>query len=332
MIRYFRTLWRPGLYHGSGVHNIFFEGWYYKFVDPSHKNKIIIIPGIYQNKKKDEYFAFIQLMDAQSYDVSFHRFEIENCQFSKNSLKIKMGNNLFTQNHIQLNLHSNKRSISGEIRFKKLTPWPVHFLSPGAMGWYGFIPFMQCYHAVLSFDHKLNGELYLNNQYYSFHNGRGYIEKDWGNNFPSAYIWLQSNHFEGREISIFATVANIPWMRGSFRGFLIGIYLDHKLYQFTTYGKSALEHVHIHKDNISIHVERKNFRLEINASRGSGGWLYGPSNDSFTLNVFESLESRIAVRLIHYQKKQAKVLYEGVSLHGALEVHGNLDQIADINS
>ena len=27
----------------------------------------------------------------------------------------------------------------------------------GIMGWYRFVPFMQCYHGVVSLNHKLNG-------------------------------------------------------------------------------------------------------------------------------------------------------------------------------
>ncbi|MCK7537696.1 MAG: tocopherol cyclase family protein [Marinilabiliales bacterium] len=34
-----------------------------------------------------------------------------------------------------------------------------------------------------------------------FSGGRGYIEKDWGHSFPSAYVWMQSNHFQLARIS-----------------------------------------------------------------------------------------------------------------------------------
>jgi succinate dehydrogenase/fumarate reductase flavoprotein subunit len=48
----------------------------------------------------------------------------------------------------------------------------------GTMGWYAFVPAMECYHGVLSFDHLLEGGLELNGQYIDYTGGRGYIEKD----------------------------------------------------------------------------------------------------------------------------------------------------------
>ena len=34
-----------------------------------------------------------------------------------------------------------------------LDGWPVKVTSPGAMGPYAFVPFMECYHGVVSMDH-----------------------------------------------------------------------------------------------------------------------------------------------------------------------------------
>ena len=52
------------------------------------------------------------------------------------------------------------------------------------MGWYGYLPTMECFHGILSIDHKLKGALSIDDKKISFNNGRGYIEKDWGRNFP----------------------------------------------------------------------------------------------------------------------------------------------------
>ena len=49
------------------------------------------------------------------------------------------------------------------------------------MGWYYKVPFMECYHEVVSLNHDLIGEIKVNNRIFSFDNGKGYIEKDWEN-------------------------------------------------------------------------------------------------------------------------------------------------------
>ena len=52
------------------------------------------------------------------------------------------------------------------------------FLSPGIMGPYSFIPFMECYHGILSMNHKILGSLKYNDENISFNGGKCYMEKD----------------------------------------------------------------------------------------------------------------------------------------------------------
>ncbi len=46
------------------------------------------------------------------------------------------------------------------------------------MGWYRFLPFMECYHGVISLTHNLKGKIIVDNKIFAFENGKGYIEKD----------------------------------------------------------------------------------------------------------------------------------------------------------
>ena len=121
-----------------------------------------------------------------------------------------------------MNVKSEERTIQGTVHFANLNPWPVRFLSPGVMGWYAFLPFMECFHGVLSLDHRISGQLKTDNETISFDEGRGYIEKDWGRSFPEAYIWMQCNHFD-EDLSLMLSVARIPWKKSAFRGFLLGL-------------------------------------------------------------------------------------------------------------
>ena len=91
------------------------------------------------------------------------------------------------------------------------------------MGWYAWMPFMECYHGSSRSGHGLSGSLELDGEELNFDGGRGYIEKDWGQAFPSGYVWMHSNHFADPSVSLMASVAIIPWLRGSFQGLLIGL-------------------------------------------------------------------------------------------------------------
>ena len=45
------------------------------------------------------------------------------------------------------------------------------------MGPFSFVPFMECYHGVLSMNHSIKGRLDFNGESLSFDNGKGYMER-----------------------------------------------------------------------------------------------------------------------------------------------------------
>jgi hypothetical protein len=107
------------------------------------------------------------------------------------------------------------------------------------------------------------GRLEVQGESINFNNGRGYIEKDWGRSFPSAYVWMQSNHFGKPGISLKCSVAKVPWLGASFVGFIAGIWMNNRLIKFTTYNKSALRKLSIASDSVELLFENKNHSLEI---------------------------------------------------------------------
>ena len=48
------------------------------------------------------------------------------------------------------------------------------------MGWYAWMPFMECYHGLVSLDHGIEGVLSAESDTVDMTGGRGYTEKDWG--------------------------------------------------------------------------------------------------------------------------------------------------------
>ena len=138
------------------------------------------------------------------------------------------------------------------------------------MGWYAWVPGMECYHGVLSFDHALQGALTLNGKRMDFSGGRGYIEKDWGQSFPSAWVWFQSNHFKDARACITASVAIIPWQRRSFRGFIVGLWLEGKLHRFATYSGAQIESLEIFDDHVDWVLKNRRMRLLLERPTGTG--------------------------------------------------------------
>jgi hypothetical protein len=321
-----RTIWRPAVFQGTAKKGTYFEGWFYKIVDATGQNTFAFIPGIFRGENPKESHAFIMTLDAHTHLSTYHPFPVDEFHASTKELDIRIGENRFQSTQFELNLHSEKRSVKGRINLGSLSPWPVRFLSPGVMGWYAFVPFMQCYHGVLSFDHKISGELTINGKRINFDGGRGYIEKDWGQSFPSAYVWMQSNHFSTPGVSLMASVANIPWLRSAFRGFIVGLWMNGRLLRFTTYTGARLQKCCIDEQRVQIIISDKKYRLEIETIRTQGAILFAPYDLSMTPKVSETLGSTIRLKL--YKKSSSdELIFDETGRHAGLDVNGNLAEI-----
>lgn len=326
MNNYISNIWKPYVYHGEKKRGEYFEGWFYKLVSKDGKSIIAVINGVFKSKDPSKEHAFIQVLNGVNQKADYIRYPIEAFSFDNNDFSISIGTSSFSKRHISLDIRSDKRTIYGEVAFGTLKPWPVTVFSPGVMGWFGFVPFMQTNHGVLSMDHSLKGALKLNRKTHTFDKGRGYIEKDWGSSFPSSYVWVQSNHFPKRGVSLSGSIATIPWVTKSFRGFIVGLQIGKNLYRFTTYTGAKLNMLTIKKKNIFFEVEDRKYKLSVSINRKESGLLYGPYDKEMVPKVSESLNSEVQVTLVH--RDSGRTVYKGMGLHAGLDVNGNLKDIA----
>ncbi|MBI1193160.1 MAG: hypothetical protein GC205_08295 [Bacteroidetes bacterium] len=185
-----RVTWYPERFQGWGKTRRYFEGWYFKLVSPDEGTALAVIPGIAFDENGEGH-SFVQVLDGRRNTAAYHRFPVEAFQPSKDQFALQLGQNSFSRTAMQLDLPD----LKGAIQLSQSVPWPVRPFSPGIMGWYAFVPFMECYHGIVSMDSVLQGNLTLQGKDVPFDGGRGYLEKDWGRSFPSSWIWMQSNHF-----------------------------------------------------------------------------------------------------------------------------------------
>ena len=82
----------------------------------------------------------------------------------KEKFEIKIDKNSFSLNNIILDMDNGKTEIKAQMNFENIIPWPVTRFSPGVMGIYAFIPFLECYHGVLSLNHKITGYVEINGE------------------------------------------------------------------------------------------------------------------------------------------------------------------------
>jgi len=322
----------PAGYHGRGKRAPFFEGWYYKLVDATEQHRYAIIPGVFLGQDEARNHAFVQVSDGSTGKVTYHSYPLSEFWAAQGALDIRVGPNRFTAHSLALDIHTAERSIQGEVKFPEIAPWPVRVLSPGIMSWYAWVPFMETYHGIVSLDHALVGELEIDGAATDFTAGRGYIEKDWGRSFPSAWVWFQSNHFstppkQSGGTSLTASVAIIPWLGNSFTGFIIGLWRGGRLLRFATYTGARLEALRVTDTEVTWIVRDRHYRLEMVAQRAEAGLLRAPALVDMDRRVAEALNATVAVRLYEMGSAEARLLFEDRGRHAGLEVVGDMARL-----
>lgn len=325
-----RNIWRPEnfhFHHKLHAGQPFFEGWYFKVVDAGGAQPYAFIPGVFMGK---DAHAFVQVLDGRAGTSWYHRYPIDAFHADPDRFDVRVGNSRFHAGGCEVDIDeggANPQRIRGEIRFGPWSRWPVTLTSPGVMGPYSFVPFMECKHGILSLDHELSGMLEVDGKTTAYEGGRGYLEKDWGRGFPLAYVWTQSNHFDRPGMCVTASVARIPWVTGSFRGFLVGFLLDGVLHRFTTYTGAEVESLRLTGKHMHLSIRDRLHRLTIEAEKTAGALLHAPYEHDMLERVAETMTSTITLRFTRLS--DGAVLYVGTGTSACLETQGRLELICD---
>lgn len=325
-----RNIWYPERYHGHTKTKDFFEGWYYKLVDHDESHMYAFIPGIFLGSDQKSSHSFIQVLHGNTGTSHYIQYPLEDFWAAKDSFHVTIGKSSFKDQDIYLDIQDRELCVQGHLTFTQQVPWPKSFFSPGIMGWYSFLPFMECYHGVISLDHKIQGTLNIQDSPVNFTHGRGYIEKDWGKAFPQGWLWTQSNHFQTVGTSFMASIASVPWMGSKFVGFLMALWHENSLYTFTTYNGSRLEHLSIQENTASFRVYNKKtgYELSMQGEGPTGGSLKAPCREDMLETVRESLKAQLNIQCYHRPKNgDRQLLFSGTGNNGGLELCGNVNAL-----
>jgi tocopherol cyclase len=315
LIRRLRATWQPDMYHGWGKTHRYFEGWYLKIVDKTERYAFAFIPGISMSRDGAAH-AFIQVLDGKECTSAYHRFSATDFVPSEHDFNLQLADNQFSTQVLKLNLPN----IKGLLSFQNTTPWTKMLGAPGIMGWFSFVPFMECYHGVVSLNHQLTGSLEINGEMIDFKGGRGYIEKDWGISFPRGWIWLQTNHFNddlNAPISLIASVAHIPFLGTHFIGYIVGFWFKGKLHRFATYTGAKMKAQFI-DNQVFLNFKDNQYQLDITAIKAGTGHLISPIQGEMTGKMSESLQAIIHIRFFEH----GTLIFEGNGRNAGLEVAG----------
>lgn len=320
-----RKLKDPAMFQGNKKRKKYFEGWYFKMVSADGSSILSVIPGISLSHNGEDQHAFIQIIDGKTANTFYYDFPIDDFEFSKDKFAVRIGDNYFSEDILILDIQNQTTSIKGDIQMSNQV-----YLSQnkkrkvGIMGWYRFVPFMECYHGVVSLNHNLKGSITKDNETYNFDNGVGYLEKDWGKSMPSSWIWIQSNNFNSDKTSFMLSVANIPWIGSSFTGFL-GFFLNNGIvHRFGTYTHAKIKLETSNSESIKIIISDKKYTYHIETYRNKSGLLKAPVKGSMDRRISESVDANLKLTVM--DKKEHVIFQDSTSIAG-LEIVGDVEML-----
>lgn len=320
----FKKIRNPMLVQGTFKKKHYFEGWYYKQVSSNEKKVISLIPGI--SLIDDDLHSFVQYIfvsfdgnNNRVIESGYLKYPLKDFKFTDNPFMIQVGENFFSESRVVVKLLDEKINIEGTLELGAFTPIETSILMPNIMGLFAYIPKMECYHGVISMNHRVNGILKINDEEIDFSKGKGYIEKDWGTSFPKEYVWIQCNNFKNKSTSVFASIANIPFLKKSFTGFICNLLLDGKQYRFATYNNSKQRIENITNGNVKVVFENAKARLNIEATSKIIGKLIAPQKGKMQTIVEEELSGEVRISLY---SKPNKLIYEDIGCMAGIEILG----------
>ncbi len=271
----------------------FFEGWYYKLVTAAKDQCVVIIPGMScpENKEGNCFIQVGRWPDVNSTKVI--NYPITTLWQQQSGHEVCIGDSCFSPTNINVDIKDGEKTVTGHVGFNN-----NKMLKKNVMGPFSYMPKMQCNHCIISMDSDLTGQLTIDDQVIDFNGGKGYIEKNWGKDFPKKHLWIQSNHFDKDIKSLTCAVADVPTPIGSMLGFFCILVLNNdKEYRFATYNGAKLSVLSVNGNDIYIEITARNKRLRITADGKEGVQLDAPESGDMVKKLTENLGSNVIVEL-----------------------------------
>jgi tocopherol cyclase len=308
-------VFNPELFQGNLEKKNYFEGWYFKHVSRDLDHVWSFIPGISLNANDPH--CFIQVINGVTGETQYIKYHIDKFRWDNKTLYLRIGDSVFTDKYVDLKIENEILKISGRIDYINSVPYPKTLFSPGIMGWYSFIPFMECKHGVVSVNHRLFGNISINGDPVNFNGGKGYIEKDWGTSFPESWLWIQANNFKDDDCSFTFSVAKIPWLGKFFIGFISFLYVNNRFYLFSTYNNSVITEMKHTESSIDLIMSNHIGVLKVSVKKSTFGELRAPVSGDMSRRIKESIDSEVN---LSFFDKHNRLIFMDSSKRAGLEL------------
>ncbi len=284
-------------YQNKKAHD-YFEGYYVRIYNETYNYAFIMAVTKYT---KDPH-AFLQIFNGKTHENTYIRYDADT--FYESSGTIYVGPNRLSID--QLIIDTPKLSLEAT-----LTNHIV--LDKSAMAYLRKLP-LECYQEVLMLDGAFKGKLTLDNQAMSLE-GKAYMEKTYGKQFPQAWFWIQANDFnQPLAISMAGGDIPLPLTKKTRFGFFVLLWYKGTLYRFGSFNFAKLTFDQNGAQKLTIKRKKRTLKIELTPAKAT--LLKGPSKGGdMILDVYESLNAQLKVRL--YEADE--LIIEAQSKHVGME-------------
>lgn len=312
------NLYHPERFQGSLDRRSYFEGWYFKIAIEEPKHEVIaFIPGLALG---EDSHAFIQVISSKEGRSWYVRFPLASFHAGTNNFSITIGDNHFSKDSIRLSLHQSDLDLEANLTLIDLQPFPVSLTCVGVMGWFAYLPAMECKHGVVATKGAAEGNVRLNNRTMQITKSSFYSEKDWGKSFPSAYLWMQANCFSDPSTSVMLSIARIPYLGLRFTGFLGFVQLRDEMIHLGTYTNAKIVSLQSTDQEAKIVISKKDKLLTFTARMGNSSHLASPRNGAMQGTIIESVEGNHSLSITD---RNARTLYTDESGLAGIELYNS---------
>ncbi len=278
-------------YRGKDKQKNYFEGWYIRLLDINNNNKsYAIIFGITFYEKDPH--AFIQIINNQTKQANYLRFNIKDFSYDDKSITIK--GNILSPSKLILKTDELTIDVTNE-EFELVKRKGV---IRSIMGFFKYLPLGSAYE-IIYLSAITRGKVIDNKNKYDF-NGISYMEKNWGDTFPKKWLWIQANHFEKNDaqfVLVYTTFLRFPI-------FLCLLKVNGVEYRFATYNGAHLKCLKISSKEILLKAIKDDYKLYIKLNYNEDHPIKGPiKNGQMIKTLNESINSSLFLSL--YDKATA---------------------------
>ncbi len=278
----------------------YFEGWYLRFTNSQTNDNYAVIFAL--TKSLDDPHSFIQVFHQDDDKCEYLRFSLNDFSYDFGSNTVRIKNNYLSLN--ELHVEGNQQI---DISLKNHSFLKVGNNNKSAMSYLRHFP-LECFQEVIYLDAEFSGTIKKGNEINI--SGKAYLEKTYGNNFPSKWVWLQSNH--NLENSFSFSVGKVPFHFLKINGFFLLLQTKDKYYRFSTTNLSTIK-VEPFKGGVVVIIRRGFYKVKIHANMLKSTKLVGPSKGGvMSLTVNESLQSTARIKLYKFNKLIFDELFENV--------------------